>query len=103
MRPRWKGSIIDLKAPTLLLLAQDTIEYIHYIPQQQHTSTMAAGPSIPHYLWAAGHALVLAMSLYSLLGVVTFKPHPYAYKLSYLGAAGGFILSSLVVLMVLYG
>lgn len=49
---------------------------------------MAAGPSIPHYLWAAGHALVLACTLYSLLGVVTFKPHPYAYKLSYLGATG---------------
>lgn len=56
---------------------------------------MAAGPSIPHYLWAAGHALVLACTLYSLLGVVTFKPHPYAYKLSYLGATGGSTLAHL--------
>lgn len=47
---------------------------------------MAAGPSIPHYLWAAGHFVVLSLSLYSLLGFITFKPHPYAYKLSYLGA-----------------
>jgi hypothetical protein len=44
--------------------------------------------SIPHYAWAAGHALVLLTSIYTLVGVVTFRPHPYAYKLSYLGAAG---------------
>lgn len=38
--------------------------------------------------WAAGHAIVLLTALYALVGLVTFRPHPYAYKLSYLGATG---------------
>ena len=38
--------------------------------------------------WAAGHAIVLLTALYALVGVVTFRPHPYAYKLSYIGATG---------------
>ena len=42
----------------------------------------------PAQAWAAGHAIVLLTALYALVGVVTFRPHPYAYKLSYLGATG---------------
>ncbi|KAL7008668.1 Transmembrane nucleoporin [Cystobasidiomycetes sp. EMM_F5] len=49
---------------------------------------MATRTSIPHYVWAGGHAAVLLASLYCFIGVVTFKPHPYAYKLAFSGAIG---------------
>jgi hypothetical protein len=52
-------------------------------------ATMSTRPSLPHYAWAAGHVVVLLTSIYCLLGVVTFRPHPIAYRLSYFGAAGG--------------
>ena len=37
-------------------------------------------------IWGGGHAVVLLTSLYCLVGVITFKPHPYAYKLAFSGA-----------------
>lgn len=51
--------------------------------------------SIPHYAWAAGHGLVLLTSIYALLGIVTRSPHPYAYRLAYLGATGEYACKSL--------
>jgi len=56
------------------------------LPGPSPSSKLAPSMSIPHYAWAAGHGLVLLTSLYALLGVVTFKPHPYSYKLAYSGA-----------------
>ncbi|GAA5836447.1 hypothetical protein JCM11251_007082 [Rhodosporidiobolus azoricus] len=45
-----------------------------------------AKPSYPHYAWAAGHALVLLGSVYSLLGLVTFSSRTKSYYLAYAGA-----------------
>ncbi|KAK4700982.1 6-phosphogluconolactonase, partial [Phenoliferia sp. Uapishka_3] len=45
--------------------------------------------SLPHYAWAAGHIVVLAGTIYTLLGLVTFSARSKSYYLSY----GGAILS----------
>ncbi|GAA6033397.1 hypothetical protein JCM8097_006731 [Rhodosporidiobolus ruineniae] len=42
--------------------------------------------SYPHYAWAAGHALVLLGSVYTLLGLVTFSARYKSYYLAYAGA-----------------
>ncbi|SCZ92429.1 BZ3500_MvSof-1268-A1-R1_Chr5-2g07848 [Microbotryum saponariae] len=46
----------------------------------------ARSVSIPHYAWAGGHALVLAGTIYTLIGLVTFQSRSKSYYLSYLGA-----------------
>ncbi|TNY18379.1 hypothetical protein DMC30DRAFT_418872 [Rhodotorula diobovata] len=42
--------------------------------------------SYPHYAWAGGHFVVLAGTLYSLLGLVTLSQRPKSYYLAYGGA-----------------
>jgi len=47
---------------------------------------MSGKTSLSHKAWAGGHATVLASSIYALIGLVTFHPHPRAYQIAYAGA-----------------
>ncbi|GAA5979798.1 hypothetical protein JCM11641_002697 [Rhodosporidiobolus odoratus] len=42
--------------------------------------------SYPHYAWAGGHFIVLASSLYTFLGLITFSTRDKSYYVAYAGA-----------------
>ena len=87
LKPMWQPSCVIVEAVGWLQHTSSFARLLDSIKFRTPFDTLSMAVIDPHYLWAAGHGIMLFGSAYILLRTVFFRPTPNkVYRLSYTGA-----------------